>query len=587
MTRQIRAGPGRDPPLNGEAPGCRPAHPHNPNKPSPASLAAPQTERESVHEPATREEISEQPSARSAARRRRGIEPNDLRQRVDRATTDIHTRMVARFLAGQLGGLAPSALTDGELAELREAWEPAIADQALAVLEEVGYGAPAPRRSRSQRAHGLRRDERLKGVLGRLPRSLAARLPTTADTHRRGRNDGADIQGPVSCSLTLRPDHLGVVAAACGLWHQRAGDGEGFVDVTAGELVQLLTGRRRVGGKDVAWVHGLLADWEAVELDADVSDRPGKEGPVPYTVAGSGFVTRRSSEASGPSEAHRIPSSPIASVERRVGDQWVGAAQYSHAIAAAAADEDDADLLELHGAERSPCVGIATIRIHLARWVRAELAHATRRPVFINFDVWAYLRPQARRTYAFVQALGRDDYDGRLYFYLGAPVLYTLGLAGRRDRARSIVSDDLTALWHGDRRYHEGSGFRAQLHANTKIPAFACDAARMASSPTPVALSTKSLPKRPSSLRGAVARLRRHSIVSARGVTPDQMDPGHVRRVGLEAAKREAELVRQTVQRSLLDAGAGAGAGPFDPSKAAALRREQSRTDDDGDPAAA
>lgn len=499
--------------------------------------------------------------ASRAAQRRRGVVPNDLRQRLDRATGNYETGMAARLIAGQLDGLHPSALTDDELRELREAWTPEFADPALRLLEQVGYGAPPARRARAQRAHGLRREARLKGVLGKLPRALALRVPTSAYTHRTGRNDGADRWGSVKCSRTLRSDHLGLMAAVGGLWHARAAEGEGYVDVTAGELVQLLTGRRRVGGKDVAWAHGLLADLETLELRAEVQ-----------------------ASRQGASEAHLIPSSPIALVERRVGDRWVPAGEYGDALAAAG-QGDGADLLEVRAAERADCPGIATIRIHLEAWVRDELAHPKRRPVFINFDVWAHQRPQGRRTYAFVQGLGRDSYDGRLYFYLGAPTLFTLGLSGERlDRAAAIVSHDLTALWHADHRYHDGAGFRRQTHADTSIPAFACDAARAPSAPTHKAMTTKSLPRRPGDLRGAVARLRRHSILAARGVSPDQLDAAHVRRVGLQAAKREAELVRQTIQRSIGEA-AGGAAGPFEPSKAAAWRRQQGRSDADDDPA--
>lgn len=520
---------------------------------------------------------------RSAPKRRRGVVPNDLRQRVDCATQDFRTRMAARFIAGQLDGLHPSALTADELSELREAWGRELVDRVLLLLAQVGYGARPVRRARAERAHGLRREARLRGVLGKLPRSLALRLPTTADTHRGGgsRNDGTDRWGPVRCSRTLRADHLGLIAATCGLWHARAGEGEAHVDCTAGEFVQLLTGRRRVGGKDVAWVHGLLADLETLELYADVKDKPGKSGPKPYRAAPNGFVTPRTGEPSGASAAHRIPSSPVERVERRIGDRWVPADEYAAALVDAG-QGDAVDLLEVRGAERADCPGLATIRIHLAAWVREELAHPKRRPVFVNFDVWAHLRPQSRRTYAFVQGHGRDGYDDRVYFYLGPPTLFTLGLCGQRlDRARAIVSHDLTALWHADRRYHDGKGFRAQTHAATRIPAFSCDAARIPSAPTAKAMTTKSPAKRPGDLRGAVGRLRWHSIVAARGVAVDQLDPAHVRRVGQEEAKREAELVRVAIQRSLGEAAAAAGEnGPLTPNRTAWRRQEGSADDD-------
>jgi hypothetical protein len=515
--------------------------------------------------------------ARRSPRRRRGVVPNDLRQRIDGVTGDFMLQMAARLLAARLEGLAPSALTPEERAGFREEWDdrPDVADQALELLERVGYGLPPARRARAERAHGLRREDRLKGIVGLLPRSLALRLPTTTVTHRAGgeRNDGVDRWGPVTCSRTLRADHLGLIAAAGGLWRRRSAHDvrEHHVDVTAGELVQLLTGRRRVGGKDVAWVHGLLADLETLELRAEVEDKPS---------------ARRSGVARGTSDAHLIPSSPITRVERRIGDRWVPAAEYADALAAAA-QGNGADLLEVRAAERDDCPGVATIRIHLAAWMLDELTHPKRRPVFVNFDVWGHLRPQTRRTYAFVQGHGRDDYDGRIYVFLAPQTRYTLGLAGERmDRAGDIFNADVTALWHADRRYHDGKGFRRHHHAGTRIPAFAIDVAPIPSAPTATALTTKSLPKRPGALRGSIGRMRRHSILAARGVSTNQLDAAHVRRVGIEAAKREAELVRQTIQRSVLEAAAASHhPGPSEPNRAAAWRRQQGRADADDDPA--
>lgn len=499
--------------------------------------------------------------------RRRGPVPPDLRSRIDGLTQDFALRMVARLIGGQLEGLKPSTLTDAEREDLREAWGADLdVDSALDVLERAGYGAPPGRRPRARRAYGLRREERLRGVLGKLPRALALRLPTSADTHRDGPNDGVDRWGPVTCSRTLRASHLGILAALGGLWHQRAKEGEAHVDVTAGELVHLLTGRRRVGGRDVAWVHGLLADLEDLQLHAAVTDRVHQRGAPP---------------GGPPSEAHQVPSTPIDVVERRIGDRWVPTREYGDALAAAAADVAATDLLELRAAERSSCATIATIRVHLADWVRAELTHQTRRPVFVNLDVWAHLRPQSQRTYAFVQGLGRDDFDERIYFYLGAPTLYTLGLCGRRDRAAAIVRHDLTAIWHADRRYHQGAGFRAQTHAATGIPAFACDAAHIASAPTPAALAAKSPPKRPSGLRGAARRLRRHSLLSPR-VRGDELDRDHVRRLGLEAARREAEQVRQSIQQSLAE-GADSTQGPPRSAQAASAAWPRRQVGSDGD----
>ena len=115
--------------------------------------------------------------------------------------------------------------------------------------------------------------------MGKLPRALAKRLPTSADTHREGRNDGQDIYGPVACSLTLRAGHLGILAAAGGLWHSRNPQTHPYAEASAGELAQLITGRQRLGGKDVREVHRLLADLEQLDLSAVVA-RP-KDGTAP------------------------------------------------------------------------------------------------------------------------------------------------------------------------------------------------------------------------------------------------------------------------------------------------------------------
>jgi hypothetical protein len=154
--------------------------------------------------------------------RRRGVSPVDLAERVDQLTRDFSVRFLARtFLPARLAGLAPAVLTDAERGELGDLFDGQReqVDQALEILERVGYGRPRGRRPRSERGCGQRRGERLDGLVGKLPRALAKRLPTSADTHRHGPNDGEDIYGRVLCSQTLRAGHLGSLRrrAGCGI----------------------------------------------------------------------------------------------------------------------------------------------------------------------------------------------------------------------------------------------------------------------------------------------------------------------------------------------------------------------------------
>jgi hypothetical protein len=208
-----------------------------------------------------------------------GVTPFDLAERVDQLAGDFTVRFLARtFLPARLGGLSPAALSDEERAELRELFceQAEQLDQALEILQRVGYGRPRVRRPRPERAYGQRRSERLDGLVGKIPRAIAKRLPTSADTHRRGRNDGQDVYGQLSCSETLRAGHVGILAAAGGLWHSRNPNAHPYAETTAGELVQLITGRLRLGGKDVGEMHRLLAELEQLELSGTVNSPEGR-----------------------------------------------------------------------------------------------------------------------------------------------------------------------------------------------------------------------------------------------------------------------------------------------------------------------
>ncbi len=133
--------------------------------------------------------------------RRRGAVPTDLAEQVDQLATAFRVRFLAKtFLPARLAGLAPCLLTEDERRELRELFTENAdqVDEAPALLQQLGYGKPRGRRPRAQRAHGQKRGQRLDGLVGKLPRALAKRLPTSADTHRHGRNDAQDIYGPCS-----------------------------------------------------------------------------------------------------------------------------------------------------------------------------------------------------------------------------------------------------------------------------------------------------------------------------------------------------------------------------------------------------
>lgn len=423
--------------------------------------------------------------------RRGGVCPVDLAERVDQlADGDWTVRFLAsKLLPSRLGGLSPAALSGeerGELVELYggEGGQDGV-ERALDILAEVGYGRPAAGRARVDRAHGERRTARLERVRGKLPRALAKRLPTSADTHRSGRNDGEDVYGRVVCSATLRAAHLGLVAAAGGIWHSRNREAHVYAATTAGELAQLLTGRMRLGGKDVRDVHRWLAELEGLEeLSASVKAPP--EGGVP----------RKELE---------VPGGPVERVERRLPDgRWVDQGEYADALAQLSGEEAvaiaQADVDAGEGDEG------ATIRIYLAEWVRNEIANG--RPTLIDFRVWAHLRPVGQRLYAWLQASHRDGYDDAIQFYLGAPLRYTLGLRGRRARAAACVRAALGQLYGADLRYHGAEKWSVRGRwANTGIPSFRIAPRRRPSAPTERVLERrKCAGERPGALRGLSLR---------------------------------------------------------------------------------
>lgn len=439
--------------------------------------------------------------------RHRGVVPVDLAERVDEMAGDFTVRFLARtFLPARLGGVSPAALTDGERAELRELFSEQVEqlDQALVILERVGYGRPRGRRPRRERAYGQRRGKRVEGLVGKLPRALAKRLPTSPDTHRTGRNDGEDIYGSVLCSQTLRAGHLGILAAAGGVWHSRNPACSPYAETTAGELAQLITGRRRLGGKDIGDVHRLLVELEQLELSATVN--------VPK-------------DGSKPNLALAIPASPIDRVERRLPDgRWVDAHAYQEALAILS-DEDALTTAEADVDGADAARGAFTIRIYLAGWVREQIAHGE--VARVDFRVWAHLRAVGQRLYPWLQATHRDSYDDAIEFYLAAPLRFTLGLHGRRHCAAASVRAALNQLYAADQRYHRAPKWSIRgRYANTNIPAFRITPHRRGSAPTARALKrTKCPAERPAALRGLTLREGREQIELVREALREHATP--------------------------------------------------------------
>jgi hypothetical protein len=441
--------------------------------------------------------------------RRRGVVPVDLAARVDEMAGDFTVRFLARtFLPTRLGGLSPAALTDEERRELRELFcdQREQLDRALQVLERVGYGLPRGRRPRSERAYGQRRGGRLDGLVGKLPRALAKRLPTSADTHRSGRNDGQDVYGRVSCSRTLRAGHLAVLAAAGGLWHSRNPAAHPYCETTAGELAQLITGRRRLGGKDIAEIHRVLADLEQLELSATVN-APKDGGPRNVALA--------------------IPTSPVEHVQRRLPDgRWVSSRAYESALAGLS-DEDALATAQadVDGDSADAGSGTVTIRVYLADWVRGQIAHGE--VVRVDLGVWAHLRPVGQRLYAWLQGTHRDSYDDAIEFYLAAPLRYTLGLRGRQHRAAASVRAALNQLYAADQRYNEAAKWSIRgRYANTNLPAFRISPHRRGSAPTKRALGRGKCPaERPAALRGLTSREARDQVKLVRAALQQAASP--------------------------------------------------------------
>jgi hypothetical protein len=324
--------------------------------------------------------------------------PAYLDRRLHDQELDFPTRHLAKVLARELEGRPPLLAASRLRGELCEAWGRESIERALVALDRAGYGRSFPRKPRRLRGHGARLEERdrLKGLIGKLPRAIALRLPTTTNNLLYGRRDGRDVWGEVRCNLTLRDGVLGLLAIAGGLWVTHSKPGERHVDLTAGEAAYLLRAKRRASrrssGRDIA-VYAELAQLSTRELDAE-----------------------------GGGDGHEIPSSPVNRVLRKLDGEWVTLTEYVARVEQGA----------------RPATGARdTIRIELADWFIDELRHSKRRPVLIDFCVWRQLRPLARRLYAMLQATGRSEHDpDRLYVWF-APVARSDGKrAGARAPSR-------------------------------------------------------------------------------------------------------------------------------------------------------
>lgn len=373
-----------------------------------------------------------------------GVVPRDLDRRLHEQQLDSKTRHLARVFAHELEGRSPRRAAGRLCAEFGSAWGEGCVQSALEALERCGYGQLV-RKPRRLRGHGVRlqQRERLKGLVGKLPRAIALRLPTTSNNRMTGRRHGRDVWGEVRCNRTLRDGVLGILAIAGGLWVRCAQPGERHVDFSAGEVAYLLRSSRRAskrtGGPDIKWVYEQLADLAALEITA-----------------------------AGGDEGHEIPSSPVTAVRRRLGGEWVSLEEYEERV---------------DRGERPATGAQDTIRLELADWFLEELRHPKRHPVLIDFCVWRQARPLTRRLYAMAQASSRAKHDpDRLYLWfapvgrtdgkaVGGSRAFTLGFTTpRMSKIAARIREAIAELHELDERY-DGYG-RQTTHGNTEYPAF-------------------------------------------------------------------------------------------------------------------
>jgi hypothetical protein len=462
------------------------------------------------------------------------MRPRDFARQIARVPdVDPLIRQLARHLAHQLSHADVRRFERRGLAhlpdELVELWGEPQMRAALDVLISVGYGSPQGTKPRRAVHHGIRLGRRLDRIQMQLPRAIALRYPTTANTHASGPVQGTDVWGTVTVNHTARDKHLALIGIALGLWKAYGKSGTRYIDVTRGELAYLLwaAGREKKqnGGEDLVTVDEALRDLDREQITATVDRRGGND----------------------PSEQHVIPNAPIVAVEAQLDGRWVSLEDFQQLCG---------------GRATGRCGQHETVRIHLAAW--AIEAITERRAVFCTLGIWRGLTGTGRRLYAYLQ--GSPTKNGRIFFYLADPLRFTLGLSGRRPHeADAAVRHQLTCLYDRDQRY---TGFGESPRPGVDRPVFGVHVSGQ-SQPRAGMADLPPMARRPSCVRKGWGVGR----VSEFHIRPQDIPEGLRKLLGFEEARRRVAHVRYLAARSRT-------AGDTMAAKAALARQRRSIGDD-------
>lgn len=363
--------------------------------------------------------------------------PADLAARLRPPADGGFDHIRAHQVAGHLAGRGPDELTADERAALigESGFSGEEVDRCLGLLRLAGFGE-RQRKPRRRRDHGRCQRDTLGQLIGVLPRAVALRLPTFAQTrpslasvaHR-------DRWGWVECSLALRPVHLAVLGAVCSLFLERGDPKSRRVACTRGELAYLVSGKqRRLGARQIARVFDALVDLRGVEVSATATSEQ-------------------------PSRSHEIPRGHLlAGLRLRLDGEMLDPYSYAERLAGRSA------------AGRTGQAG--SVEIELPEWIAEailEPERSKRRRSYFDFQVFHSLWPLGQRLYLLLQGLGRSDEQRRRRFYLAPQQLVTLGLIGTpHSRAVRYVRAALTQLHKADYRYR--GGFGECWHCSRKPP---------------------------------------------------------------------------------------------------------------------